>query len=81
MKHEYQPRGVCAKKMEFVLNDGVINDLKITGGCSGYSNGVMKLVEGMDAQEVIKRLEGVKCAGKPSSCPEQLAMALKAATV
>jgi len=79
MKHEYTPKGVCARKFEFTLNDGKINGLQITGGCSGYSSGVMKLVEGMSADDVIKRLEGVKCSGKPSSCPEQLALALKSA--
>ena len=79
MKHEYSPRGVCARKMEFVLNDGIINDLRITGGCSGYSSGVVKLVEGMRADDVIERLENVKCAGKASSCPAELAAALKSA--
>jgi len=79
MKFEHTPQGVCARKMEFTLNDGIINNLKIVGGCSGYGIGMTKLVEGMNADDVIQRLEGVRCAGKASSCPAQLAQALKAA--
>jgi uncharacterized protein (TIGR03905 family) len=81
MKHEYTPHGVCARKFEFSINDGKINDLKITGGCSGYSTGMMKMVEGMKADDVIERLDGVRCAGKASSCPAQLALALKEARI
>jgi uncharacterized protein (TIGR03905 family) len=79
MKHEYTPRGVCARKIEFDMEDGRVSDLKITGGCSGYSNGLTRLVVGMNADEVIGKLEGVRCAGKASSCPAQLAAALKTA--
>jgi uncharacterized protein (TIGR03905 family) len=78
MKHEYTPRGVCAQKMEFDIDDGVINDIEITGGCPGYSSGISKLIVGMKAEDVIERLENVRCGGKPSSCPAQLAAALKA---
>jgi uncharacterized protein (TIGR03905 family) len=78
LKHEYNPRGVCAKKIEFDINDGVISDLKIIGGCPGYSSGMAKLVVGMKADDVIDRLENIRCGTKPSSCPAQLALALKA---
>ena len=77
MKHEYTPRGVCAGKIEFDVNDGIINNVKIHGGCQGNSTGIAKLVEGMKADEVIEKLESIRCGGRPSSCPAQLAMALK----
>jgi uncharacterized protein (TIGR03905 family) len=79
MKHEFTPRGVCAKKIEFDVNNGIINDVKISGGCQGYGAGIANLVEGMKPKDVIARLENVRCGGKASSCPAQLALALKAA--
>jgi uncharacterized protein (TIGR03905 family) len=77
--HEFKPRGVCAQNIEFDLKEGIINNVKIHGGCQGNGAGIAKLVEGMKADEVITRLESVKCGGRPSSCPAQLAQALKAA--
>ena len=77
MKYEYTPRGVCAKKFEFNVNDGVVNDLKILGGCSGNGAGIARLVEGMKTEEVIRRLEGIGCGTRPTSCPAQLAAALR----
>ena len=79
MKYEYTPRGVCASKIEFTINNGVIDDVKITGGCPGYSMGVSKLIVGMKPEDVIERLENIRCGGKSTSCPAQLAMALKSA--
>jgi uncharacterized protein (TIGR03905 family) len=79
MKHEYKPSGVCAAKMEFSLDNGIVNNVRISGGCQGNGAGIAKLVEGMKADDVIKRLENVRCGGRPSSCPAQLAQALKAA--
>jgi uncharacterized protein (TIGR03905 family) len=79
MKHEYKPRGVCAQNIEFILNDGIVKDVKIHGGCQGNGAGMAKLVEGMEADEVIARLESVRCGGRSSSCPAQLALALKSA--
>jgi uncharacterized protein (TIGR03905 family) len=84
MKHEYSPRGVCARKIEFTINTDsekkvdVLNDVKLVGGCPGNGAGVAALVEGMEVDEVIERLEGIRCGGRPSSCPAQLAQALKA---
>ena len=80
MKFEYTPRGVCARKIEFEINeDGIIKDVEFSGGCAGNAVGIAKLVEGMRADEVIEKLEDIRCGGKPSSCPAQLALALKAA--
>ena len=77
MKHEYTPRGVCAKKFEFNLENGIINDLKIIGGCAGNGAGIARLVEGMKTEDVIERLDGISCGGRPTSCPAQLAAALR----
>ncbi|MCL1881446.1 MAG: TIGR03905 family TSCPD domain-containing protein [Oscillospiraceae bacterium] len=81
MKHEYQPKGVCAQNFEFALggdNGDVITDVKIHGGCQGFGVGTAKLLVGMKVDDVIERLEGIRCGGKPSSCPAQFAEALKA---
>ncbi|MCL2070803.1 MAG: TIGR03905 family TSCPD domain-containing protein [Oscillospiraceae bacterium] len=80
MRYEFTPRGVCANKIEFDINNGVINDVRISGGCPGHGLGVAKLVEGMKADDVIERLESIRCGGRPSSCPAQLAAALKSAS-
>jgi uncharacterized protein (TIGR03905 family) len=81
MKHEYTTRGVCAKKIEFTINtengEKVVNNVEIVGGCPGNGAAVAKLVEGMKANEVIEKLDGVRCGGRPSSCPAELAEALK----
>ena len=77
MKHEYTPHGVCAKKIEFTINGDTLNDLQIVGGCPGNALGISKLVEGMKVDDVIERLENISCGGKPSSCPAQVAEALR----
>ena len=75
----YQTKGVCASAVSFDLVDGKITGAKFTGGCSGNTQGVCALVEGMDAKEAIKRLSGIRCGFKPTSCPDQLAKALQEA--
>lgn len=76
----YRTKGVCAQAIEFELDDEKkVRNIKFIGGCSGNTQGVASLAEGMDAQEVIKRLEGIKCGRKPTSCPDQLTLALKEA--
>lgn len=80
MRYEYIPEGVCAGKIEFGINDGKVNGVKFIGGCGGNSIGISRLVEGMNVDEVIGRLENVKCGGKPTSCPAQLAKALRVAS-
>lgn len=73
----YQTKGVCASQISFDIEDGLVKNVKFYGGCSGNTQGLATLVEGMPVQEVIKRLEGIRCGFKPSSCPDQLAKALK----
>lgn len=75
----YKTRGVCAQSIEFELKDGKVYNAHFQGGCSGNTQGVCALVEGMDAKEAISRLSGIRCGFKPTSCPDQLAKALEAA--
>ena len=76
----YKTKGVCAQAIEFEVDDNKkVHNVKFIGGCSGNTQGVASLVEGMDAEEVIRRLENIKCGFKPTSCPQQLAFALKEA--
>ena len=75
----YRTKGVCAQAIEYEVQDGVVHNVKFIGGCSGNTQGIASLVEGMKVDDVISRLEGVRCGGKPTSCPDQLAKALKAA--
>lgn len=77
MTIEYTPRGVCSRKMIIELEDGVVKSLKVIGGCDGNLKGISRLVEGMKAEDVIARLEGIRCGFKNTSCPAQLAEALK----
>lgn len=77
--YEYKPQGVCANKMTFSLDNGVISNVHIQGGCGGYSKGTEKLLEGMTAEDVISRLSGVTCGNRGTSCPAQFAKALKEA--
>lgn len=76
----YKTKGVCSQSIEFQVDDNhKIHDVRFVGGCSGNTQGVGALVEGMDAEEAIRRLEGIKCGPRPTSCPDQLAQALKQA--
>ena len=76
-KISYTPNGVCSRKMDIELDGDVITAVKITGGCAGNTQGVSKLLIGMKIDNAIERLEGIRCGFKPTSCPDQLAQALK----
>lgn len=76
MKYEFRPRGVCSQKITFEIEDGIVKNVAFSGGCHGNLQGIAKLVEGMPKDEVIKRLSGIRCGFKPTSCPDQLAQAL-----
>ena len=75
----YKTKGVCSQAIELELDGNVIKNVQFYGGCSGNTQGVASLVKGMTAEEAIKRLEGIKCGPRPTSCPDQLAKALKQA--
>ena len=77
--YEYNTRGTCSRKIYFDIEDGKVRNVQFVSGCSGNTQGVAKLVEGMDAQEVIARLKGIRCGAKPTSCPDQLATAVEKA--
>lgn len=77
MKFQYRPRGVCSQLMDIDVEDGRIVEVKVTGGCSGNLQGISRLVKGMDINEAIERMDGIRCGFKPTSCPDQLAQALK----
>ena len=76
MKHEYYPKGVCSRKIDFEIKEGKINNLVFTGGCNGNLQGISRLAEGKPAEEIAQLLEGVSCGGRPTSCPDQFAKAL-----
>lgn len=73
---EFEPQGVCSRKIRLELEQGRINHVEFLGGCDGNLQGICRLVQGMTAQEVISRLEGLTCGRKQTSCPDQLAQAL-----
>ena len=75
----YTPRGVCSKKMEIDVEDGVIQAVRVMGGCNGNLKGIASLLKGMGVEEAITRMEGIRCGMKSTSCPDQLAQALKSA--
>ena len=77
MTIEFTPKGVCSRQMVVEVEDGTVKSLQVVGGCNGNLQGISKLVEGMKVEDVIARLEGINCNGKGTSCPDQLAQALK----
>lgn len=76
---EYSTRGTCSRKILFDIRDGKVHDVQFISGCPGNTVGVARLIEGMDVNEAISRLKGVRCGSKPTSCPDQLARALEQA--
>lgn len=79
MEHiTYTPKGVCSRQIDIDVEANVIKNVKFTGGCSGNTQGVAALLVGMNVDEAIARLQGIKCHVKPTSCPDQVACALEA---
>ena len=77
MIYEFTPQGVCSQKMLIDVEDGIVRELKVLGGCGGNLQGISSLVKGMKLEDVIERLSGIRCGMKSTSCPDQLAQALK----
>ncbi len=77
MKYRYVTEGTCSRLIEFEIEDGLVRDVRFTGGCHGNLQGIGALVDGMKPEDVVARLEGIRCGMKPTSCPDQLAKALK----
>ena len=78
MEYHYKTKGTCARDIVFEVENGKVKNVQFFGGCNGNLKGIGALVEGMDIDEVINRVEGIRCGLKSTSCPDQLAQALKA---
>ena len=77
MEYTVRPKGVCPMQIKFEIDENnIVRNVNFLGGCNGNSKGLSSLVEGMDASDVIKRLSGINCNGKGTSCPDQLARAI-----
>ena len=76
----YATKGVCATAIDVEVKDGIVEKVNFINGCSGNTQGVARLVEGMPVEEVVSRLEGIRCGRKDTSCPDQLVKALKEIT-
>ena len=72
----YRTQGTCSSNIELEVEDGIIRQVAFWGGCNGNLQGIARLVEGMPAAEAVKRLEGIRCGARPTSCPDQLCQAL-----
>ena len=77
MKYKYKTKGTCSREIFLDVENGVIRDVSFVGGCKGNLKGISVMVKGMRAEEVIAKLEGIRCGLKSTSCPDQLAQALK----
>lgn len=77
MTYEFTPKGVCSRKMTIEIEGDTVKSLSVLGGCNGNLKGISSLVKGMKIDEIIERLDGIDCGGKGTSCPAQLAIALK----
>lgn len=77
MHYEYKTKGTCSQRILFDMEDGVVSNVQFIGGCHGNLQGICKLIEGMKATDIIEKTEGIRCGMKATSCPDQLACALK----
>ncbi len=77
MHYEYQTKGTCSRTIFFDVEEGKVKNVQFVGGCNGNLKGIGALVEGMPVEEVISRVDGIHCGAKGTSCPDQLACALK----
>lgn len=79
MQYEYKTKGTCSQRILFDIQDGKVWNVQFIGGCNGNLQGISKLVEGMDVNDVVEKIKGIHCGMKPTSCPDQLATALQQA--
>lgn len=79
MHYEYETKGTCSRTIFFDIEDGKVHNVQFVGGCNGNLKGIGALVEGMNAEDVAAKIEGIRCGMKSTSCPDQLATALKQA--
>lgn len=79
MNYTYRTKGTCSQAIEFEIIDNTVRNVRFIGGCSGNTQGVSRLIEGMNVEDAISRIDGIRCGFRPTSCPDQLATALKKA--
>ncbi len=79
MQYQYRTQGTCSREIQFELEDGIIKEIEFNGGCDGNLKGISALAKGRRIEEVIDLFKGMTCGYKPTSCPDQLAIALEAA--
>ncbi|MBQ6929259.1 MAG: TIGR03905 family TSCPD domain-containing protein [Oscillospiraceae bacterium] len=79
MEYTRMNKGVCSRSTKVVIEDGIVKDIKVIGGCSGNIEGISRLVIGMKAEDVAKRMKGVRCGFKSTSCPDQIAITIEEA--
>lgn len=79
MSFHFRTKGVCSRNITFDIVDGTVVNVTFDGGCNGNTQGISRLIEGMPVEEAIRRMEGIRCGFKDTSCPDQLAKALKQA--
>lgn len=80
MTYTYRNKGVCSRSVTFEIDgNGIVHDVRFEGGCNGNTQGVARLAEGMNAEDLVARLKGIRCGLRPSSCPDQLALAVEQA--
>jgi len=77
MKHTYKTKNTCSRSIEFEVENGIVKNVKFNGGCMGNTQGIAALVKGMKVEDVIAKCEGIQCGFRGTSCPDQLAKALK----
>ena len=77
MKYSYRTTGTCSSQIDVEVENGIVKDVHFTGGCNGNLQGICALVKGMPVDEVIRKLEGIRCGSRPTSCPDQLCRALR----
>lgn len=77
---QYKTKGVCSQMIQFDIEDNKVHNVQFVGGCAGNTQGVARLIEGMPVDEAISRMDGIQCGFRGTSCPDQLAKALKEAT-
>ena len=78
MNYQYKTSGTCSRSIDFEVENGIVKNVRFHGGCDGNLKGISSIVDGMKVEDVIAKLEGIRCGFKSTSCPDQLAKALKA---
>lgn len=79
MTHTYRTKGTCSSQIEFELNGDIVSNVQFTGGCNGNLQGISSLVDGLTVDQIESKLKGIKCGFKTTSCPDQLATAVREA--